>query len=443
MSFFELFHNYEQPVELLAAAAIFAWPLARRTKQRPWGYCLAGIAALWAACACIMPLFPEEMVLIRTYVYVFSHSVASFGTAALAVYLWCEVRAETALYCATLAYLMQHISYCICCFLMPGSNSSSTMSFAQNLGYVVMVLAVYSAVYLLFGVRTARRLLSGGQFLVNLRGTLLVMLASLGVALGLSLVVHMHLDAANPLYRCCHLYAILCCGLLLWGQVDLHNRLEQQHALDLQRQLWLRSKAQYERAADGVKLINQKCHALKVQLANFKRMAASASSDATQQAVREMEQTVSIYDSMVDTGNEILDTILNEKSLLCAAQNIAFTCIADGRAVEHIETVDLFTMLGSALDNAMEAVDALTDLDRRTISVSIFTGQGVSILQVENYFAGELTFEDGLPVTTKGDPEERGFGLKGIRRTAEKYGGVMAVRVEAGMFLLRITLPRE
>ena len=79
----------------------------------------------------------------------------------------------------------------------------------------------------------------------------------------------------------------------------------------------------------------------------------------------------------------------------------------------------------------------------RSISESIFSRHGIAILQVENFYEGDLRFVDGLPVTTKGDPNYHGFGLKSIRSTAEKYGGTVSVQAEDGLFLLRVALPVE
>lgn len=74
---------------------------------------------------------------------------------------------------------------------------------------------------------------------------------------------------------------------------------------------------------------------------------------------------------------------------------------------------------------------------------SVSVGYGIAILQVENFYEGDLRFVDGLPVTTKGDPNYHGFGLKSIRSTAEKYGGTVSVQAEDGLFLLRVALPVE
>ena len=66
-----------------------------------------------------------------------------------------------------------------------------------------------------------------------------------------------------------------------------------------------------------------------------------------------------------------------------------------------------------------------------------------ALLRFENCFEGELTFENGLPLTTKGDTDYHGYGLKSIRRTAQKYGGTVTVNTRKNWFELKILLPLE
>jgi sensor histidine kinase regulating citrate/malate metabolism len=46
-----------------------------------------------------------------------------------------------------------------------------------------------------------------------------------------------------------------------------------------------------------------------------------------------------------------------------------------------------------------------------------------------------------LPVSTKGDPSNHGFGLKSIRYTAQKYGGSITTGIEDDWFVLKMLIP--
>ena len=148
-----------------------------------------------------------------------------------------------------------------------------------------------------------------------------------------------------------------------------------------------------------------------------------------------------IYDSIVKTGNEVLDTVLTEKSLLCEKEHITMTCVADGSKLGFMDAVDLYTIFGNALDNAIESALTIPDPERRVIAVTVYTRSSLLLIQLENYYEGSLTFADGLPVTTKEHNGYHGYGMKSIRFTAEKYGGVVTVNTADNLFILRISIP--
>ena len=75
-----------------------------------------------------------------------------------------------------------------------------------------------------------------------------------------------------------------------------------------------------------MELINIKCHDLKHW---FQRLQACTGS-AYEKEAKEIQKALTIYDSMFQTGNQILDTILTEKKLYCEYNKINMTCIAEG-----------------------------------------------------------------------------------------------------------------
>ena len=56
--------------------------------------------------------------------------------------------------------------------------------------------------------------------------------------------------------------------------------------------------------------------------------------------IEEIQDSIQIYEAMVKTGNDVLDTILTEKSLACKANNIVVSCVADGEGLEFLHPVD-------------------------------------------------------------------------------------------------------
>ena len=97
------------------------------------------------------------------------------------------------------------------------------------------------------------------------------------------------------------------------------------------------SKVRYQDNKKNVDLINLKCHDLKHQIREH-----TAKGNITKDTINELEEIINIYDSNVRTGNEALDLILTEKSLLCQKANIKLSCLADCSNLSFIADSDLY-----------------------------------------------------------------------------------------------------
>ncbi len=155
----------------------------------------------------------------------------------------------------------------------------------------------------------------------------------------------------------------------------------------------------------------------------------------------DIEREVNVYDAVVETGNEALDTILTEKSLTCSGEGIVLTVMAEGSSLGFMAPADIYSLFGNALDNAIEAVRDVTDAERRAIAVSVQRRGRMVAVSVENCCAHVPRIpEGGLPETTKNDRENHGFGMRSMRQIAERYGGSLHAGVESDVFYLNVLL---
>lgn len=228
------------------------------------------------------------------------------------------------------------------------------------------------------------------------------------------------------------------CLTILFLQNALFRKSAIQHDLDALDILWHRQKEQYQLARKNIALINKRCHDLKVQIYALRDMT-----DSTQRRryLDEIDNSIGIYDAIVKTGSEVLDTILTEKSLLCRDKDIHIQCVADGSRMGFLDPADTYAIFGSALDNAIEAVQQFADKDKRQIDVLVHVKQQFLVISITNPLARQPVFRDGLPVTTKTGGDYHGFGLRGVRRVLKKYGGNLTVSTENDCFALKILIP--
>lgn len=296
-------------------------------------------------------------------------------------------------------------------------------------------LLVYAAVYLVF----VRRVEKNG--LLQIDGPVMVLVTALVI------VVNMVLDVvvkdvcvpslgvpgydANTLGT---VYLLLCVYIMYSAFEIVYNRRLQLNMAAIER-LRATEARQYQMSRENIEAINIKCHDLKHQI----RALASGGASVNGRVLDEISREVGVYDSVVKSGNDALDTILTEKGLLCERRSISLSSIADGSALGFMPVSDVYSLFGNALDNAIEAVDRLADPTRRVISLDVRTRRSVLVMSVENYCDFVPQFRDGLPVSERG--EGHGYGMRSMRVTAERWGGSLSATCENGLFRLGIIIP--
>lgn len=182
------------------------------------------------------------------------------------------------------------------------------------------------------------------------------------------------------------------------------------------------------------------CEILQRSDAEWDNMVLQQMMRQQRQQMELSKETVDIYDSTVKTGNETLDVLLAERSIVCKGRGIQLDYIADGAKLDFLKPGEVYSLFGNALDNAIEAVTPL-EPDRRYIGLQVRAERGMLLIRMENCAAEPLRFVDGLPQTTKGDARWHGFGVKSIRRIVQQHGGNLTMQAQDGMFRLVALLP--
>ena len=283
-----------------------------------------------------------------------------------------------------------------------------------------------------------RGMTADGRFQVGPRQTIsALMLFVVFEFLTASVVVDFHIVSLRGnwvVILMCEFY----CLTILFLQNALFKKSAIQHDLDALDILWHRQKEQYLLARKNITLTNRRCHDLKVQIYALRDMA-----DGTERRryLDEIDNSIGIYDSIVKTGSEVLDTILTEKSLLCRDKDIHIQCVADGSRMGFMDPADTYTIFGNALDNAIEAVQQFADKEKRQIDVLVHVKQQFLVISITNPLGAQPVFRNGLSVTTKTGGDYHGFGLRGVQRTVKKYDGHLTVSTENDCFALKILIP--
>lgn len=148
------------------------------------------------------------------------------------------------------------------------------------------------------------------------------------------------------------------------------------------------------------------------------------------------------YRLMSDTGNVVLDVIINDKSLLCKKYNIDFVVDIRMDNCNFLERSDICSIFSNMLDNA---INACIKINENTINKKIkLRGTKVNnffVIKCENSRTNELKFNGEKIITDKEDKFMHGIGISSMRKSVEKYNGNLEIKVDENKFIIIIDIP--
>jgi len=147
-------------------------------------------------------------------------------------------------------------------------------------------------------------------------------------------------------------------------------------------------------------------------------------------------------DTVIKSGNVMVDAILNSKISLAAAKKININAKALVPKTLPISEIDLCIIIGNLLDNAAEACGKLPNEADRVIRIYIDILKDQLYISVSNSVGGAMKRSGHTYLTTK-EKDGHGFGLMRVDKIAEKYGGFVNRQNEEGVFATEIMLPLQ
>lgn len=217
------------------------------------------------------------------------------------------------------------------------------------------------------------------------------------------------------------------------------NEIRARRELDVLHNVLQNQYLQYQQSKESIDLINYKYHDLKHQIAVLRSEEDAEKRNAF---LNQMEEEIHQYEVQNKTGNKVVDTILTSKSVTCEKYGISLNCVVDGNLLDFMDVMDICSILGNALDNAIECEKKIPEKEKRLIHVAIFSQKNFLILRFENYFEGQLDMREGIPVTTKKKWREyHGYGIKSIKYTVRKYDGAVSINAKDNWFELKVLIP--
>ena len=227
---------------------------------------------------------------------------------------------------------------------------------------------------------------------------------------------------------------------LIRGQVsNYYQGVKEYQELFLQEQL--KALEQYKAAEEETKRVR---HDMKNNLACIAMLLQSEKTQEATEYVGNLLQEIQALSPKIITGDEMLNCIFSAKLEWMQKEGIQFEI--DGVLDRGLDwkPMDVCKVFANAVDNAIEACIKIEKKENRKINVILKRTKQFYSIEMTNPVVDEKLCEPILNqnkkshYTTKAEKKYHGLGIYSMRSTVEKYGGMMKMTCENGMFSLHI-----
>ena len=135
------------------------------------------------------------------------------------------------------------------------------------------------------------------------------------------------------------------------------------------------------------------------------------------------------------TENPILNILLTDKESVMREKGISVTIKIDNVNLNFIEPIDITTIFGNLLDNAIEATEKLKG--EKYICIKIGSYHKMIVVSIENN-CNEVKWRNGFPVSNKG--KNGGIGLLNVQSSIKKYDGDLTLKNDGNKFAAELFL---
>lgn len=231
----------------------------------------------------------------------------------------------------------------------------------------------------------------------------------------------------------------LCGYIALYTQQEIRRELQSRRDAAAMSQLLHSQHEQSEISRRAMDDVNRKYHDMKHHL---DALRAESDPAARELMFAELEESILHYGVRVDSGNRVVDAVLTAKLMQAREQDTEVSLVLDGRLLSFMSPLDASSLLGNAMDNALEATARLNDRERRRIRVALFQQHDFLVLRVENSFDGVIN-RNGRRIRSRKTEPGHGYGLRNIEAAAERYGGSVSTDLTSTWFTLSVLFPQK
>ena len=126
------------------------------------------------------------------------------------------------------------------------------------------------------------------------------------------------------------------------------------------------------------------------------------------------------YTQSCQSGNKLLDVMINRYVLDCELKEISFEYSVRECPLRCLEDLDLVAILGNLMDNA---ITAASESEKKWVSLTTSVRNTYNVIVIKNSCDIPPQAQGEQLLSTKENPRFHGYGLKSVAKAVKKYHG--------------------
>ncbi|RDY22946.1 ATP-binding protein [Romboutsia maritimum] len=162
--------------------------------------------------------------------------------------------------------------------------------------------------------------------------------------------------------------------------------------------------------------------------------------DDSREYIENLEKQISNCNNLFNTGNMILDIMLDEKQSICKKNNISFDSNIDFTKCDFIDVLDVCSIFSNILDNAVEACQKCENANKY-IYLEGRIIEKFFVIKAENSKSNKIIIKNNKVITDKENEFLHGLGIKSMMNSVKKYEGQVVLDYTDDKFIVKILIP--
>lgn len=226
---------------------------------------------------------------------------------------------------------------------------------------------------------------------------------------------------------------------LLFIIEQIMHSVQSQQRFNSMQQILEVQQAHYQDLEEYSYQMSRLRHDLKNHLSVLNSLVSKGNLEQAKKYISSYSHDILDTNTIISTGNHVVDAILNSKVKKAKSSNIDIKCEIVIPPDFRIPNTDLAIILGNLLDNSIEATSKL-DSDRE-INMRIKLHKDSLFIFISNTYDGVLFMDNGRILSSKKRKKEHGLGLGNVAYIVKKNKGTIDLDHDEREFKVSILIP--